>query len=59
MKCRVLFTLAACFALGGCASSLECGTEGDESYVSLINVKDGPTVRNYAELCGFVYDAND
>jgi hypothetical protein len=60
MKCLKLgFMLAALFALGGCVSSLECGTKGDESYVSVVNVKDGPTVRNYGELCAFAYEGDE
>lgn len=46
--------------MGGCASSLRCGTDGDSSYVDLINVRDIPSSgRYYAELCGFSYEEND
>ena len=37
-------------------STLSCGTDGDESYVQLENVRDTATVRNYAELCGFTLE---
>jgi hypothetical protein len=53
---KMIFLLVLCFIFSGCVSSLECGTKGDESYVALVNVKDGPTVRNYSELCGFAYE---
>ena len=43
----------------GCVSQLTCGVDGDESYVDLVNVKDGVTVRNYAELCGFAYEVKE
>ncbi len=54
MKTIVLFLFI--FTLTGCASSLRCGTDGDSSYVDVINVRDIPQVgRYYAELCGFNY----
>ena len=40
----------------GCISTLSCGTDAEESWVQLENVRDTATVRNYAELCGFAYD---
>ena len=46
---RVFYISFIAALLSGCVSSLECGVKGDESYVSIVNVKDGPTVRNYAK----------
>ena len=40
----------------GCsATTLRCGTDGDKSYVDLINVPSdiGVRVDDYTELCGF------
>ena len=31
---KTIFLLVVLFGLGGCVSSLECGTKGDESYVT-------------------------
>ena len=53
---RVFYVSFIVLLLSGCVSSLECGVKGDESYVSIVNVKDGPTVRNYGEVCGFAYE---
>lgn len=51
-----LFGLICLFNVG-CASSLRCGTDGDASYVDLINVRDVPVNgRHYAALCGFAYE---
>ena len=49
-------------ALMGCsAMSLQCGVDGDSSFV---NINSAPQVlsqnsRNLAELCGFAYEATE
>lgn len=60
---RVLLVLALAPLAGGCAAfsatSLRCGTDGeDSSYVELLNLPQDISgqIRNYAQLCGFVYD---
>lgn len=48
--------------LGGCsATTLRCGTDGESSYVELVNVPQdiSPSVRHYRDLCGFNYGADD
>lgn len=53
------------FALSGCgvfsATSLRCGTEDGSSYVELLNLPQDLSgqVRNYANLCGFVYESEE
>lgn len=43
--------------LSGCASSLRCGTDGDSSYVDVVNIREIPSAgRYYAELCSFAYE---
>jgi hypothetical protein len=56
---KLIAILSLTILCSGCVSSLECGTDGDESYVSVVNVKDGPTVRNYGELCAFAYEGEE
>ena len=57
MKKIILIGLS--LLLTGCVSHLTCGVDGDESYVDLVNVRDGTVVRNYSELCGFAYEVDD
>lgn len=63
MKSPILLALSlAC--LGGCSiapTSLSCGTDGDESYVTLENLKDNApqTLKTYAALCGFNYQESN
>lgn len=48
--------------LAGCSgTSLRCGTDGDSSYVELVNVPQDLTsaVRHYRDLCGFNYGVDD
>lgn len=45
-------------AVSGCsAQTLRCGTDGESSYVELVNVPQDLTaqVRHYRDLCGFNY----
>jgi hypothetical protein len=56
---KLIAILSLTILCSGCVSSLECGTDGDESYVSVVHVKDGPTVRNYGELCAFAYEGEE
>ena len=45
--------------LGGCsATTLRCGTDGESSYVELINVPQdiAGTSRHFNELCAFNYE---
>ena len=59
---RKILALAPLLALSGCsAMSLQCGVDGDSSFV---NINAAPQVlsqnsRNLAELCGFAYEASD
>ena len=54
-------SLASLLALlVGCSispTSLSCGVDGDESYVTMENLKDNSpqTIRTYAEICGFAF----
>lgn len=50
--------------LGGCGispTSLSCGIDGDESYVTIENLKDNApqTIKTYATLCGFAYEVKE
>ena len=56
----VLLVLLTLFA--GCtATSLRCGTDGESSFVDLINVPQdiSSQSRYFAELCSFPYEADD
>ena len=57
---RVLVVLGVLTALAGCsATSLRCSTSaGGDSFVELVNLPQDLSgqVRNYANLCGFVYE---
>lgn len=55
---RIVLCISA-LSMSGCVSQLTCGVDGEESWVDLVNVKDGTTVRNYAELCGFAYELQE
>ena len=57
---RIIFTALPLVFLAGCsATSLRCSTsaEGD-TFVELVNLPQDLSgqVRNYADLCGFVYE---
>lgn len=48
--------------LGGCsATSLRCGTDGESSFVDLLNVPQDISAqsRYFRELCGFAYIGDD
>lgn len=59
---KVLLCLSLA-AIGGCsATTLRCGTNGESSYVELINLPQdiAGTTRHYKNLCAFNYEgAND
>ncbi len=60
-KLLVITLLLAC--LGGCSlapTSLSCGVDKDESYVTLENLKDNApqTLKTYAALCSFNYQVD-
>jgi hypothetical protein len=62
LKCISLASLLA--LLVGCSispTSLSCGTDGEESYVTLENLKDNApqSFKQYAELCGFAYQRTE
>lgn len=52
-------------ALGGCSfisgTSLECGSDGNSTYVKLNQLPQDLSgqVRHYSRLCGFVYDTEE
>ena len=56
----VLVTLALSTALlcSCSATTLRCGTDGESSYVDLVNVPQdiSAAVREYKDLCGFTYE---
>lgn len=57
LKCISFIALLA--LLGGCsATSLRCGTDGESSFVDLVNVPQdiSSQSRYFAELCGFAYE---
>ena len=57
MKMKIVVIILLLISVSGCTSTLRCGTDGDSSYVDLINVREIPTHgRHYAELCGFAYE---
>jgi hypothetical protein len=55
--------LVLCLAvLSGCsATSLRCGSDGDSSYVELVNLPQdlSSSVRYYKDLCGFQFEAQE
>ena len=58
---RARATAGLVFILGvsGCGvNSLRCGTDGDSSFVELVNLPQdiSSASRYYGELCGFAYD---
>ena len=58
-----LLTLCLSLAmLGGCsATSLRCGTDGESSFVDLVNMPQdiSSQSRYFAELCSFAYEQNN
>ena len=59
-KLIMLLLLAA--TMGACSvTSLQCGTDGDSSYVSLTTTPQilSQNARNMAELCSFAYDETE
>ena len=60
---RNLLILALTGILGGCAAfsatTLRCGTDGESSYVELLNFPQdiGPGGGDYAEICSCSYEA--
>ena len=60
-KFKLTLASLLAFLLVGCSispTSLSCGVDGDESYVTLENLKDNnpQTIKTYAAICGFAYD---
>jgi len=56
---KILTILLVVYLLSGCsATSLRCGTDGDASFVDLVNVPQdiSTTSRHFADLCGFNYE---
>lgn len=52
----------ACLALTACSTTvLQCGVDGDKSYVYLVDLpKDfAAASAQYSELCGFSFDQED
>ena len=61
MFVRALLCFALC-ALSGCSlSTLRCGTDGDSSFVDLVNVPQdiSSQSRYLGELCGFAYEGGE
>lgn len=61
---KSLLLVSALLLTTGCSiapTSLSCGTDGDESYVTLENLKDNSpqTIRTYAEICAFNYQGEE
>lgn len=60
----ILTAVLSLALLGGCSLSpttLSCGVDGDESYVTMENLKDNApqTLKTYAALCGFAYEVKE
>lgn len=58
-KCFYVGVAVVSFGCLGCsATSLRCSTDGDSSYVELINVPQelGGQSRHFKELCSFAYE---
>ncbi len=58
MKNLILLVTFLTSSMGCSVTSLQCGVDGDSSYV---NLQSTPTIisqnsRNLAELCGFAYE---
>ncbi len=58
MKNQILLVTLFTSSMGCSVTSLQCGVDGDSSYV---NLQSTPTIisqnsRNLAELCGFAYE---
>lgn len=64
---KIYMFLFVCLFLGlsGCSNMsgtvLRCGTDKDSSFVELVNLPQDLSgqVRNYANLCGFVYESTE
>lgn len=64
IRCEVMMKFAITFAalavvLSGCsATSLRCSTDGDSSFVELVNIPQdiGGQSRYFKELCGFSFE---
>ncbi len=59
-KISLLLLLAATMA-ASCATSLQCGTDGESSYVELKTATKRVTqiTRQMADLCSFAYDETE
>ena len=58
----IAISILLAVSVSGCsATSLRCGTDGDVSYVELINVPQDLTsqTRHFRDLCGFNYDKGE
>ena len=57
--CKKLVILSLMGLLSGCsATSLRCGTDGESSFVDLVNLPQdlSSQSRYFKELCGFAYE---
>ncbi len=62
MKKPYAAMLLTLLTIGGCsATTLRCGTSGDDSYVELVNVPQDITgqSRTFNELCGFAFQESE
>ena len=61
MTKRILIGIIALACAGCSATSLRCGTDGEQSYVELIDVPQdlAGASRHYVDLCGFAYEGDD
>lgn len=63
IRVRYLLALTAIpLALGGCsATTLRCGTDGESSYVELVNVPQelNTSSRYYTALCAFSHEVQN
>lgn len=58
---KIMIICLSLAMLSGCsATSLRCGTDGDRSYVDLVNVPQdlAGQARYFSELCAFAYEGD-
>ncbi len=58
MRTKLLLVMSSLALMGCSVTSLQCGVDGDSSYVNLNTTPQvlSQNARNLAQLCSFVYD---
>ncbi len=60
-KIQLTLSVLSALVVSCSATSLRCGTDGESSFVDLVNLPQDMSAnsRNYAQLCSFAYEKDD